>query len=1646
MYRLNFMKKPGKIFIKTLKGIGWAITGLLGLFVLLIILIRLPAVQNMLTQRVITFLENKIGTPVTLEHIYISFPKTIVLKGLKTEDQAADTLLYLGGLSIDTDLWGLTKKKINLNKVTLQKVTANVSRKANDSTFNFDYIIQAFASGETEEAAESAWEFAIGKIVLEDIRATYSDQYGGTHATVNLGEASLSLSDSDITNNIFHLGKVELLNTTASLILQNSNAPIHTTPQASTNTAPISLNFDECHLTKVNFDFDDQTTGNKIIGRIGELQVDANELDLNAAIIDLKKIELSKSFIAYHANGQTLAPQEPSPGTTPFRWNIHVGKLALLDNGIQYENFNSPPTKKGIDFNHFWVYSLGADINSIAIQENNYQARVNKISFREKKGFTLKDFHVNASVNSSALALSEFLLQTNNSSIAFDANANFNSGNAAQRDTTLTAEIKDTHVSFRDVEYFLPNLLDSVPISLPPDFTLHLASKLQGSMKNLTIDRLFASALDSTSLELNGNLRNLNDINNTYLDLHLSRLYTTKKDIQTIVTDSLLPQSLELPNWVELSGTMNGLTKQSAVEAQLASDIGSILAKGNYDLTNIAHYDFSIAVEQLQAGRLMKQESLGVVELEASVKGTGTTPGNLNTRFDAIVNTLEYKGYSYQDLKIEGTFKEYFFSGTASLKDKNLDFALEARLDYTDSLPDYNLVLDVNTIDLNALHLSNRQLRAKATLEVNLESADFRRINGNLGIRNVAVFDGEKLYKVHSLIFASLDQEGKSELSIESDIIAGNFTGTFNVVDLPKTLKQHIHRYFALQDSTVGNFTTPQQFKFDLTLKNTEMLTKILIPELKSFVPGKITGEFDSEKALLNLHIDISKTRYGSLGIEALSVDVNSDPKALEYKILLQEATLDTLRIDEIQWNGMLANNLLETNLLILDSLRGEKYVFAAEATSVPQGLRIHLVPERLVLNYEQWDIPNDNSILLGKGSFMANNFKISKNQQAFGAYTNQEQSVLQLKFDGFQLSTFTNFVAGVVPASGVVNGDIRITTSQAGEFSSNVTIKDFSLLEEKWGDVKLTQNFSGQTHAITLSVSGQKTSLVAKGDLKTSPDLSYNFQVNFSPLDLSILEPIAAGQLKNLSGSATGRLQLKNNGPSPSISGALTFANTNFIATYLNNSFQLRDETISFSESGIRFTNFTIQDNKKNEASIKGEILTKNYSDFNFNLQLAAKNFQVLNTTSADNELFYGKVSVDINAKVNGTTAEPKIEMNATVKNESDFTYVVPEATKNIAERKGIIKFVDRDVHKDPFLASLPDTDTIKTNFTGLNLTVNLDLDDNARLNIVLDPRTSDMLSVYGTASLVVDIDPSGRIDLSGRYQITKGNYNFSFQNLAKREFAIEKGSSIVWSGDPLNAVLDIRAIYEVETSPLDLIANQISTTDPNQLNSYKQRLPFLVYLILKGRVLEPDIRFQLDMPEDKQSAFQGSIYAKLQDINTRESDLNKQVFALLILKRFISDNPFESQASSSFSNTARQSVSRVLSDQLNRLSENIKGIELSFDIKSYENYSGNEVQGETKAQLGISKDLFDERLIVKLSGNVNLEGEDNKQTEVTDYIGDIALEYKLTSDGRLRITGFRTSDFDMIDGELTETGIGLIYIKDYNTLRELFKRNKKK
>ncbi|MBL7857813.1 MAG: translocation/assembly module TamB domain-containing protein [Cyclobacteriaceae bacterium] len=1634
--------------LRILRWAGWLFASLLAMFVILILLIRIPAVQNKITQRAISFLKDKIGSEVQLNHIFISFPKKIVLEGLYLEDQAKDTLLYAGELSVDTDLWGLVRNKIELNTVVLNDSRAFIKRSAADSTFNFAYIIEAFTGDTTAQEDATPWEFSIEDVSISKTSFTYQDHFTGNDVTLTIGDLELSMDEVDLTESIYAVKSFTLTDTQADIV--QSKSATTNTPEEDTPAEIPKLSFREIALNRVKVHYKNSATGQRIQADLGKFYTEANEVNLSTNKIDIDHIELTESFISYRQD-QSQNPDliQQKEDSTPFTrlnmpWDIKINTVTLSDNSLQYDDFNSKPVKGSFDFNHVLISGFQLSGKDLEVNKNTVKGNIENLSFKDKSGFVIQSFTTDLELTDHQLNLHTFIVQSGNSKIDLKGSARFPS--LAQYDqSTIDFQLARSTVAVKDVLFFTPALLDSLPIQIPESTTISIDTDVTGTLADLIIKRFNLKTLSNTTLSLRGNITKLLHLDRAVITIAVDKFHTVASDVRLVLADSLIPTSIQLPEWIEVHGTYTGTTKASNIQAVLTSDVGYVDVEGILNLSTVPTYAAKLKTNQLNIGQILKQpETIGMLDLEASVKGSGFTMDTLNVTFDLAVEQFQYQQYDYKNFKLQGKLNQYLFSGTGSLHDENLDFILTGDLDYQHEVPLYHFTFALKNANFQKLNLSQRPLKARGTLDINLSTSDFQVINGNLAIRNVAIYNGESLYMVDSLLFASIDQEGESSMKIQSDIISGEFNGTFNLFSVASVMQQHINHYFSLQDKTITAFEEPQNFKFDLTLKNTDLITDILIPDLHSFIPGKIKGEFNSEESKLTIEIDIAKINYATTAVDSLSVFIASDSSALKYKFRLTNIKQDTLTIDAVQLTGKIQNDSIHSALQILNAKNEKKYVLGGVIKSEQDKFRFRFLPNQVVLNYTEWKVPEDNYLDFNSQGILAHNFVITGGPEKIALITTVQDSTLSVEFQELQLSSLTRIVRGVMPANGKLNGNLKFTTSAQGRFKSKLLIERLEVLEQLYGDLTLSLSHADNRYEIDLQIKNEDSNLMAQGSYLSDETLSeFNLTVNLSPLNLKLIEPLSYGQLKNIKGIAVGNLHVSGNFKKPVIRGHITFQDASFTSTYLNNTFFLKNEAVTFEESGIAFNDFTITDSKKNEAVLDGNILTRAYKDFRFNLRLTARDFQLLNTTEEDNKLFYGRVELNTVTRISGNSIRPKVDMTINLSKGSELTYVVPQVQKSVMERKGIVQFVDKDAVLDPFLDGINLEDTLASAFAGIDISANLELSDQETLNIVIDPTTGDKLSVKGNSTLTLDLTASGNMNLSGRYEISEGSYDLSFYKLVKRKFAIEKGGTIIWSGNPLNALLDIRARYEVETTPLDLIANQINTTDKAQLNSYRQRLPFFVLLDIKGQLLAPVITFQIDMPIEKRGAFGGAIYAKINDINSRESDVNKQVFALLILKRFVSDNPLESQGGSDVANATRTSVSRILSDQLNRLSENIKGVQLSVDVKSYEDYSTGEARGDTQVQLGVSKSLFNDRLVVKLSGNVDVEGENTSQEELSDYIGDLALEYKLTSDGRFRLTGFRTSNYDMIDGELIETGAGLIYIKDYNTLRELFKRN---
>ena len=348
------------------------------------------------------------------------------------------------------------------------------------------------------------------------------------------------------------------------------------------------------------------------------------------------------------------------------------------------------------------------------------------------------------------------------------------------------------------------------------------------------------------------------------------------------------------------------------------------------------------------------------------------------------------------------------------------------------------------------------------------------------------------------------------------------------------------------------------------------------------------------------------------------------------------------------------------------------------------------------------------------------------------------------------------------------------------------------------------------------------------------------------------------------------------------------------------------------------------------------------------------------------------------------------------------------------------------------------------------MNIIANIEIKKEAIFNIIIDEANGDFINVQGEAVLSTGIDPSGKITLVGNYELEKGAYEITF-NFLRRRFDIQKGSSITWLNEPTKATMDVSAVYIANTAPIDLVQNQIAASSQAIRNTYLQKLPFEVRLKMTGELMKPELAFDIVLPLDKNYGVSNDIITqvdrRLEQLRQEPGETNHQVFALLLLNRFVGQNPLASSTPMfSASSYARQSVSKLMTEQLNKLAAGlIDGVDLTFDVASTDDYTTGEQRSRTDLNIGLSKRLLNERLTVSVGSNFELEGPKNTNQKASNVIGDLNVNYSLSRDGRYMIRFYRKNKYEgVVDGYIIETGLSFIITVDYNRFSELLRKRK--
>ena len=714
--------------------------------------------------------------------------------------------------------------------------------------------------------------------------------------------------------------------------------------------------------------------------------------------------------------------------------------------------------------------------------------------------------------------------------------------------------------------------------------------------------------------------------------------------------------------------------------------------------------------------------------------------------------------------------------------------------------------------------------------------------------------------------------------------------------------------------------------------------------------------------------------------------------------------------------------------------------------------LNLHLDANQLILNYENWSIAQDNEISIENNNITAKNFNLQNGNSQIQIHSDEApRSPLQINIKDFEIETLTRIIEqDSLLAKGTINGNVVIQNPMNDlRFNADVKVNQLQMYGALVGDLNIQLKESTTNRINTdILLSGQNNHATINGFVDTKSN-ALNLKANIERLNMESLQAFSFNQIKEGKGYVSGDLDIKGSTSAPQILGQLNFNEVGLFVTQLGTKFQKINDKIVFNSSGIVFDNFTIYDEEGNQMDLDGRVKTKTYQDFAFDLTLNAEQFKIVDAEKSEESMFYGVLAVNTDLVITGDMDLPQVNGNLEIDAPTNFTYIMPQSSPTLKDRQGVVKFVDKS---QTTLNQTLKNDTIDTRsrIRGMDVSVNITVKEEAKLSMIVDQASGDFVELQGTAELTGAIDPSGKTSLTGVYQVEDGAYQLNV-NFLKRKFDIQKGSNITWTGDPMQANIDITAVYTTETAPIDLLEQQLSGLTSSQMNQYKQRIPFNTLLMMKGDLMKPEITF--DITTDKTNPgvpteVLDNTQTKLAILRTQPNEINKQVFALLLLNRFIGENPFQSNSGLSAESMARQSVSRILSEQLNNLaSDLIKGVDINFDLESKDDYSTGEQNNRTDLNVSLSKTLLNDRLTITVGNNFGLEGDARANENMNNIAGDITLNYKLSKDGTYLLRAYRKNQYEVaLQGQVIETGVGFIITVDYDRFSELWERDRRR
>ncbi len=1635
---------------------------LLVLIVSVLLFIRSPWGQDIIVGKAVSYVKDKTNAEMDIEKLYVTFSGNLFLEGLYLEDQKGDTLVYSGKLETGVEVWPLIQDgAIHLSKLEWDQLTAKVIRDGETGRFNFDFLMEAFASSDstavsdpdTAQTSSAMPEVDLGPVDLKEFNITYQDGVMGIDSKVTLGEIHLDMKRIDLNKMAFYIQDFQFRNTSASYI---QTKPFPPSEEDTTAASPMPLVIiDHFLVENVHAIYESMPDKMKAQVDLGKFLVELPEADLANRKIHLKNMELTDSNI--HLNmPRTTAPDNGAettpPRESPFQWPdwiVDVNALALERNQFDVafgEEKVTPGTfnPEAISFSDFHLLA-----SQIFLKEGSAGISLDRFDFKEASGFQLQEFGFRAAVSDTELSIEDLGIATGNSALEGSLNLAYPSMdeliNSPDR-SNFKVQLPEIKLNGRDAFYFAPELREDTVFKEVNKKNFTGQVQVQGSLADMKIHQTKLNWGKATQVSIDGSLKQVMDPEKLQMDLETVRFNTRREDLLVFLDEKAY--GVRFPDQVALNSTVRGMLDDLVAHATIETTDGKLVAEAKYMDREELFFDALVKGDKLQMEKILPGQGLGPLTFEIDASGSGSDLDKLDATLSSTFEELSYNGYDFSGFSLDGQLAGGEGEINATFMDENLDMALKVGLLLDSVDARYTADLNLKGANLRNLGVTTKDIRTRLKL-----MAQFQGNPEHFDV-TTSMSDGLVVYDDRSYPLGELDIQAavrpdSTSVDIRSMMLNGYLRSNSSPEQISVGMQRHFRGYFtdSLQEEGTAADTViqkPVNLDLQMAFKRAPVLDQVFLEGLQQMDSVDINVNFREHEKQLQARVSLPHVQYNDMMLDSLLVDVDGDGSEMKLDVGFGGLTVPPLAMGRTSFKGNFSGQNLYMNF---ESYDEEELLYHVDSELDFQGdtMHLHVVPDSLILNRQQWEVPNANQVSYADNALKFSDFSFTYEGQRLIFSNDLNEQVAEqvgVTFDHFRLGTIVSLLnPGQLLLGGELNGDFVVENPfGATGIVADMDITDMKAMDVELGNLALrAKSEDTKSYDFDLSLKDREIDLDIVGDYQASEEgAELDLKLDLNELQLKVLEKLMPDQFGEATGSLQGNLAVNGTTTAPQYDGTFDFESASIVVKMLNSKFTLPTQALRVDDQGVYFDQYSFKDADGNSFTLNGEVGTEDMTNPVFDLQLAAENFQVLNSTREDNDLFYGKANINADVSISGDMNLPVVKADLKVNEGTDLTFVIPETQLEVVEREGVVLIVDRDNPND--ILTKREMENTEAAFTGMEIAALLKVDPNAVFRVIVDERSGDNLMIAGKADLNLNIEPNGKMNLSGIYELSKGHYEMSLYNLVSRKFNIVEGSTITWKGDPMDADMDITASYDVKTSASDLMATQISGVSSEVSTQYQERLPFIVYLNVEGELLRPQIFFQLDMPEDQQGALGGNVYSKIQQVNEEEGELNRQVFSLLVLQKFMPATGGDGTGGGT-AGLARSSVSQMLSSQLNALSSNVlgnSGFELNFDLDSYEGYQGAQTQLNVSAQ----KRLFDDRLIVQVGSEMELESSNQDTQNDGAVFGNVNIEYLLTESGRYRLRGFRKNEFEsIIDGQVIVTGVAFILNREFNKFKNFWK-----